>query len=180
MSAFNTNIILIGVLVIDIESQFKDMIETKAIVISARPIVDMMIDKQTFGRIDARVQPRRRVQIDTVEIDAHLIGAIVAACHSVRIEHGYEFEDELTAQETRARILLAQHELHEAVEDVRRRRLAWVHTAREHEDALLVESKAAFRVRVRKEMVRIEARLSPERYVMIRGYCDQVDAAFVE
>lgn len=61
------------------------MLEIETIKVTTCPIVDMMIDEETFGGVDARMQAWTRIQIDAVKVDAHLIGAIVAARHTVRI-----------------------------------------------------------------------------------------------
>lgn len=156
------------------------MLEVETVEIAACAIVNVMIDEKTLDRIDARMSARTGVQVDSVEVDAELIGAVVAARHSVRIEHGHELEDELAAQNACARVVGAQEELEKPVEDERRRRLARMHATREHEHALLVEAEAAWRVRVRKETVRIEARLTSIRDLMVRADRDQIDASLVQ
>lgn len=140
----------------------------------------MMIDDETLGSVDARMPTRTRVEIDAVEIDAHLIGPVVAARHSVRIEHGYELEDKLTSEDACARIVGPENELEKSVENKRRRRLARVHATREHKHALLVESKASFGVRLGKQTLGIEAWLATIRDLMIRADRDQVDASLVD
>ena len=90
---------------------------------------------EALGGIYGRISAYSRRQEDAVEVDAELVGEVVAARHSVRIEHGYELEDEL-ASEHGAPILLAQQEVEEAVEDVRARRLARMQAVRENVDAL--------------------------------------------
>ena len=91
---------------------------------------------EALGGIYGRISAYSRRQEDAVEVDAELVGEVVAARHSVRIEHGYELEDELASQEHGAPVLLAQQEVEEAVEDVRARRLARMQAVRENVDAL--------------------------------------------
>ena len=81
------------------------------------------------------------VQIDPIEVDAALIVAVVSASDAIRVEQGYELEDELTSEDSGAWVLRAQDELEKAVEDEGRRRLARVNPACEHIDAFLVEAE---------------------------------------
>ena len=81
------------------------------------------------------------VQIDPIEVNSELIGTVVSASDAVRVEQGYELEDELTSEDSGAWVLRAQDEFEKAIEDEGRRRLAWMNSAREHIDAFLVEAE---------------------------------------
>lgn len=107
-----------------------------------------MIDEETLGRIDGRMKSWIGVQIDPIEVDAELIGAVVSTSDAVRVEQGYELEDELASENSSAWVLWAQDELEKAVEDEGRRRLARVNPTREHIDAFLVEAERTRVVRV--------------------------------
>lgn len=105
-----------------------------------------MIDDKTFSRINTRMPAWTRIKIDPVEIDAHLIGAIITARHTVRIEHGYEFENKLSTEYASTRIVGTQDEVEKTVKDKRRWRLARMNSTSEHKHSFLVESKATFRI----------------------------------
>lgn len=65
----------------------------------------MMIDEETLGRIDGRMKSWIGVQIDPIEVDAELIGAVVSTSDAVRVEQGYELEDELASENSSAWVL---------------------------------------------------------------------------
>ena len=69
------------------------------------------------------------VEIHAVEVDAARVRAVVAALDAVGVQHRDEFEDVLAPQLTRARVVLAQDEVEEAVEDKAARRLTGVNSA---------------------------------------------------
>ena len=130
----------------------------------ARPVVDVVKDDEAFARVNTRRELETRVQVDAIQVDAELIGAVVAARYSVRIQHGYEFEDEVFAQSFGARVILPEYELEEAVEYEGGRRLARMHATCQYEHALLVKTVAAFVVLAvhGKQIVGVEARLASE------------------
>ena len=157
------------------------MIELKSIHIPTRPIVDMMKNDETFGGVNGWMPVRIGIQIDPVQVDAHLICPVVAACHTVRIEHGYKLEDELTPEKFGAWICDAQNELEKPVEDERAGRLARMHATREHEDALSVEAKRPFAFRtIWKQNVRVKTWLTFRLHLRIGANREQIHSTLVQ
>mmetsp|Transcript_112556 Transcript_112556/g.251413 ORF Transcript_112556/g.251413 Transcript_112556/m.251413 type:complete len:266 (-) Transcript_112556:957-1754(-) len=87
---------------------------------------------------DAFVLRRVRGGVATVQVEAAGVGAGVAPCHAVGVEHRHELEDKVLAQELCTGIV-AKDELQEAEEGELRRCLPWVHTGRDKDDLAPVE-----------------------------------------
>jgi len=96
----------------------------------------MQMPHQRRRRADARVVLGLRVGPHSVEVDAATVGSVVTAVDAVRVQHGYELEDETRAQRGGARVGCMQEEAQRAVEDVRRGSLSRVHACSEQEDRL--------------------------------------------
>ena len=86
------------------------------------------------GGVDGGVEVGVRVAVHAVEVDAALVGAVVAAHHAVGVEHGHQLEHEQVPQLGGPRVL-GGDERQEAREHEAGRRLAGVDTRR-HEHHL--------------------------------------------
>ena len=100
-----------------LELQPKGVVKGEAVVRLAEAVVDVVEDEQTLDRVDGGVEGEVGPQVDAVEVGARLVGAVVAAGDAVRIEQRHQLEHKVLAQELGARVVLAQDELEEAVEN---------------------------------------------------------------
>ena len=82
------------------------------------------------------VRLERAREVAPVQVGAARVSSVVAPVHTVRVDHRDELKDEPLAQRARSRIVLAQQEVDEAVEDMRCGRLSRMDTRGEHEHRL--------------------------------------------
>lgn len=76
-----------------------------------------MVLNYALGGIDGRMELRVRVNIDPVEVDAPLVGAVVAPLDTVRVQERDQLEDVLLPELTGSLILATQDEVKESIED---------------------------------------------------------------
>ena len=72
------------------------------------------------------------VEIHAIEVDAARVSAVVSTLNAVGVQHRDQFENILSPELTGTRVVLAQDEVEESVEDETGRRLTGVDATRHH------------------------------------------------